>query len=91
MKLPKKLRLKILRRHIVKGMCSDDPITGCVVAQALKERFPRRRIQVGFSFAEVGATTYYTTQRGMRFIERATNCEKVNPTTLTLKVDEKRG
>lgn len=61
---------------------------GCVVAQALTEKFPRRSITVGFKTARVDATTYYLTSSGSYFIERAVHGKKVTPTTLTLTVRE---
>lgn len=89
MRLPKKLRLKVLRRHIVKGtkgINSGDGLTHCVVAQALRERFPRSRIEVGYSYAEVGTTIYDIAPKGISFIHRAVEDlnHTVNPTTITL-------
>ena len=87
MRLPKKLRLKVLRRHIVKGtkgINSGAGLNHCVVAEALRERFPNRHIEVGYSFAEVGAAVYSISTRGNSFIHRAVEVRKAVPTTITL-------
>jgi len=91
MRLPDKIRLKILRRHIVKGikgMDRYDPVTSCIVAQALKERFPSRRFNVGVSLVFLPGkirVCYDIDRNGCRLIERATYGKKVKPTTITLR------
>ncbi len=91
MRLPNKIRLKVLRRHIVKGLQGMDkgnPVRSCVVAQALREKFPQTTVGVGIFTAWLGRvanrTRYTLSKQGTNLIYRACDGKSVKPTTITL-------
>ncbi len=90
--LADKLRVRVLRRHItkgLKGLANLDSVSGCVVAEALKERFPREIITVGMRYASVGLTGYTISPKGANLIGLATaiafgDKRSIKPTTIAL-------
>ena len=95
MRLADKLRVRVLRKHIVaglKGVERGDIITACVVAQALRTKFPRTRyITVGVATAHIGGSRYTVAKAGQSFIRRVMGYGRgpVKPTTITLTRDGK--
>ncbi|KKL68385.1 hypothetical protein LCGC14_2125470 [marine sediment metagenome] len=93
MSLPKKIRLRVLRRHIVKGIkgLDKDMIRDCVVAKALRERFPRREVTVGVTTASINCTQYHISRAGQVLIGLAVGGKAIKPATITLVRDKRYG
>ena len=85
--LADKLRVRVLRRHItkgLKGMENGSVLIDCVVAQALKEKFPRTSVSVGLFTASVDGENYTVSGKGATLIRRACFEKAIKPTTITL-------
>ncbi len=88
MKIADKIRVRVLREHIVaglKGIKRGEIITSCVVAQALRTKFPQTRCTVGVRHARIDGIEYTVSKAGQLFISRVMMFNgRVKPTTITL-------